>query len=91
VADSEGNGSNGGGGFGPMRSGRRLADRILAAVHQACDDAEFEVAEQLLRVLEIMLNARASTADAARRRSIDALVAAHERLWHLRNPDHERA
>jgi hypothetical protein len=69
------------------RQGRRLSDKILVAFHQACDQADFEVAEQLLRVLEMMLTRRSVSPDANRRRNIETLVAAHERLWHLRHPD----
>lgn len=71
----------------PPRQGRRLSDKILVAFHQACDQSDFEVAEQLLRVLEMMLTRRAVSPDANRRRNIETLVAAHERLWHLRHPD----
>ncbi|MFN3449278.1 MAG: hypothetical protein ACK44F_11325, partial [Roseococcus sp.] len=72
---------------GPSRQGRRLSDKILVAFHQACDQGDFEVAEQLLRVLEMMLTRRTVSPDANRRRNIETLVAAHERLWHLRHPD----
>ena len=68
------------------RSGRRLADRILAAVHTACDQGELEVAEQLLRVMHTLVAQRPPAAD-NRRRLMEAVVAAHERLWHLRHPD----
>jgi hypothetical protein len=71
----------------PPRQGRRLSDKILVAFHQACDQGDFEVAEQLLRVLEMMLTRRQVPPDANRRRNIETLVAAHERLWHLRHPD----
>jgi hypothetical protein len=64
---------------------RRLSDKILIAFHQACDQGELEVAGQLLGVLEMMLKRQPSNGD--RRRPAESLVAAHERLWHLRNPD----
>jgi hypothetical protein len=44
------------------------------------------VAEQLLHVLEMMLIRRPLTPDGGRRRNMESLVAAHERLWHLRHP-----
>ncbi|TCH99587.1 hypothetical protein EJV46_02630 [Roseococcus sp. SYP-B2431] len=69
------------------RQGRRLSDKILVAFHQACDQGDFEVAEQLLRVLEMMLTRRPVSPDINRRRNIETLVAAHERLWHLRHPE----
>lgn len=69
------------------RYSRRLSDKILIAFHHACDQSDFEVAEQLLHVLEMMLTRRPLTPDGTRRRNMESLVAAHERLWHLRHPD----
>ena len=40
------------------RYSRRLSDKILIAFHHACDQADFEVAEQLLHILEMMLTRR---------------------------------
>jgi hypothetical protein len=68
------------------RYSRRLSDKILIAFHHACDQSDFEVADQLLHVLEMMLARRPLTPDSNRRRSMESLVAAHERLWHLRHP-----
>ena len=65
---------------------RRLSDKILIAFHHACDQADFEVAEQLLHILEMMLTRRPLTSDGTRRRNMESHVAAHERLWHLRHP-----
>ncbi len=70
------------------RHSRRLSDKILIAFHHACDQGDFDVAEQLLSVLESMLRQRPVPADANRRRSLDSLVAAYERLWYLRHPAH---
>ena len=69
------------------RHTRRLSDKVLVAFHHACDTSDLEVAEQLIATLEMMLNRRPALADTNRRRSIESLVAAHERLWHLRHPD----
>jgi hypothetical protein len=67
---------------------RRLSDKILIAFHQACDQGDFEVAERLLNVLEMMIAApRPSPSGSDRRRDKETLVAAHERLWQLRHPD----
>ena len=73
---------------GPTRGyTRRLSDKILVAFHQACDQADFEVAERLLHVLEMALNRLPSVADKRRgRHDMETLVAAHERLWQLRHP-----
>jgi hypothetical protein len=68
------------------RYSRRLSDKILLAFHHACDQGDYEVAEHLLHVLEMMLRRRALSPDLNRRRSMDSLVAAHERLWYLRHP-----
>ena len=73
-----------------QRYSRRLSDKILIAFHHACDQADFEVAEQLLQILEMMVSRRPLTPDGTRRRNMESLVAAHERLWHLRHPNTEQ-
>ncbi len=75
------------GGASAPRYSRRLSDKILIAFHHACDQADFEVAEQLLHILEMMLTRRPLTPDGTRRRNMESLIAAHERLWHLRHPN----
>lgn len=75
---------------GTPRYSRRLSDKILVAFHHACDQADFEVAEQLLQILEMMLTRRPLAPDGNRRRNMESLVAAHERLWHLRHPHKEQ-
>jgi hypothetical protein len=72
-------------GAGPMRQGRRLSDKILVAFHHACDAQDLVVAEQLLKTLESMLTRRGVPQEQNRRKSLESLVAAHERLWHLRH------
>ena len=69
------------------RHTRRLSDKILIAFHHACDQSDFEVANDLLVILEKMLKRPASGSDTNRRKSIESLVAAHERLWMLRHPE----
>jgi len=69
------------------RYSRRLSDKILIAFHHACDQGDFDVAEQLLHVLEMMLTRRPLTPDGTRRRNMESLVAAHERLWYLRHTE----
>jgi len=71
----------------PPRHTRRLSDKILIAFHHACDQEDFEIAEELLRLLELMLTRRPVQADVNRRKNMESLVAAHERLWLLRHPD----
>ncbi|MBR0642819.1 hypothetical protein GXW71_14720 [Roseomonas hellenica] len=75
-----------GGSFAPRHT-RRLSDKILIAFHHACDQADYEVAEDLLRILETMLTRRVVSPDSNRRRNIESLVAAHERLWMLKHPE----
>lgn len=69
------------------RHSRRLSDKILVAFHHACDVMDLEIAEHLLHLLETMTTRRPRPEDGNRRRSIEGLVAAHERLWHLRHPE----
>jgi hypothetical protein len=69
------------------RYSRRLSDKILIAFHHACDQSDFEVARKLLETLEAMLTRRPQVPDRNRRRNLESLVAAHERLWHLRHMD----
>ncbi|MBX6374620.1 MAG: hypothetical protein IRZ13_10355 [Acetobacteraceae bacterium] len=71
----------------PPRYTRRLSDKILIAFHHACDQGDFEVAEELLRILEMMLTRRPVSPDMNRRKNMESLVAAHERLWLLRHPE----
>jgi hypothetical protein len=69
----------------PIRRSRRLQDTILAAVHRACDEGQLELASKLLRVGE---ESMAVEPDLRRRRQdLWGLIAAHERLWHLRHDD----
>jgi hypothetical protein len=65
---------------------RRLSDKILLAFHHACDQADIEVAVELLDVLEFVLKRIISLPGKRDRRANDSLVAAHERLWQLRHP-----
>ena len=69
----------------PTRHSRRLSDKILVAFHHACDTADLEITEQLLILLETMLTRRTPLPNVNRRRNMESLVAAHERLWHLRH------
>ncbi len=67
------------------RHTRRLEDKLLVAFHHACDVNDLEVAAHVLRVLELMLSRRPSQLDSSRRRNMESLVAAHERMWHIRH------
>jgi hypothetical protein len=89
VSDTDDLGRDGSAAGAP-RYTRRLSDKILIAFHHACDQSDFEIADQLLRILEVLITRRPVTQDGNRRRSMESLVAAHERLWHLRHPDQEQ-
>jgi hypothetical protein len=75
----------------PLRYTRRLIDYILIAFHHACDQSDFEVAQSLLQVVEFMAERPPESPAGRERRAKHSLVAAHERLWHLRHPaiDHD--
>ena len=66
------------------RQQRQLPERVLVAAHQACDIGELEVADRLLSVLNTMLIQIVGPPSAPQRRVIEGMVAAYERLWHLR-------
>jgi hypothetical protein len=65
---------------------RRLCDTILIAFHQACDQADVEVAAKLLDVLGFMTTRQSNLQGGRERRAVESLVAAHERLWQIRHP-----
>jgi hypothetical protein len=73
---------------GAPRYSRRLSDKILIAFHQACDQGHYEIANALLLIMERLVK-RKSDLGRDDRRQIASLVAAHERLWHLRRPEEE--
>ena len=68
------------------RHTRKLFDKLLISFHHACDDGDLEVAVSLLPILEMMTTRRPRVDETTRRRSMEGLVAAHERLWYLRHP-----
>jgi hypothetical protein len=72
--------------FGDERQprSRRLTDKILNAFHQACDQGDFETAQKLLEIVEDILKRSPQLPSRERRKTIEHLIAAHERLWTLR-------
>ncbi len=72
----------------PVRQVRRLPERLLVAAHQACDLGALDVAASLLSITEAVLLQPHLGTPGAHRRAVEGLVAAHERLWHLRRADH---
>ena len=70
------------------RQHRRLPERILVAAHQACDLGDLDVAVRLLAVLETVLMQPPASNLPSFKRTIEGLVAAHQRPWHLRDAVH---
>ena len=71
----------------PIRKHRRLSDHIVIAFHFACDQGDIEVAGRLLGILERMVLRPPPMGRTERRSDIQSLVAAHERIWTLRQPE----
>jgi hypothetical protein len=69
---------------GAQPFGRRLTDKLLAAFSQACDQHALDVAEEILGVIEMALAVHLPIGEVERRRQMECLVAAYERLWLLR-------
>lgn len=66
---------------------RRLSDKILAAFNQACDQRQLDVAEHLLRALELSLTRYGGKNASDKRGELGAVVEAFGRLEALRqNP-----
>ncbi len=63
---------------------RRLSDKLLIAFDQACAIGELTVAHELLCCLEGLVNRPSRNAEQDRRKNLENLVEAHERLWRLR-------
>ena len=70
---------------------RRERDRqnmlagLFTAFHLACDHRDFKVAQELIHTVEESLVGHVAISTQAKRRLLATLVAAHERLWQLRN------
>jgi hypothetical protein len=63
---------------------RRLSDKLLAAFDQACQQGHVEVAELLLKALEIVLTEEAAPVERERRTQLGPVVEAFGRLKALR-------
>jgi hypothetical protein len=62
-------------------------DKIVTAFDQACDQPNFDAAAQLAVPVEFPLRRLSPSGQPGRRVNIESLMAAHERLCALRNPD----
>jgi hypothetical protein len=72
--------------FGGSRHARRLSDKLLIEFYQACEDNTPKVALRLLDELESMIRDQSRPNSVERRKLVDKLIAAHERLWHILHP-----
>lgn len=64
--------------------GRRLSDKLLHLFHEACDQGRYDVARTLLSLVEMENNnSTLNDGQPNRRKALENLVAAHERLWHI--------
>lgn len=58
---------------------RRLSDKIIQAHGQACDEGRLDVADALLRTLEVEQSAFGGPQSSDKRQSNPLLIAAYER------------
>ena len=66
---------------------RRLSDKVLAAFNQACDRGYIDIAEMLLRCLELALTREGGANSDDKRTELGAVIDAYSRLLALKNPD----
>ncbi len=64
---------------------RRLSDKILLAFDQACDIGEVDVADHLVRALELTLTRIGGKNSVDKRGDLEAVDNAYERLHKLRD------
>jgi len=67
-----------------MTEPRRLSDKLLAAFDQACEQGHVEVAELVLKAMEIVLTEEAAPAERERRSHLGPAVEAFGRLKALK-------
>jgi hypothetical protein len=65
---------------------RRLSDKILAAFDQACERGELEVAELLVRALELTLTRTGGKHSVDERLELGPVVETYARLKQMRSP-----
>jgi hypothetical protein len=64
---------------------RRLSDKVLAAFDQACDMGDAEIAEMLLRALELILTKQGGADSDDKRSDLGAVMEAYGRLLTIKN------
>jgi len=63
---------------------RRLSDKILAAFDQACQRHELDVAELLVKALELTLTRAGGKGNVDKRKELGPVVEAYSKLQRLR-------
>ena len=66
---------------------RRLSDKVLAAFNQACEQGFADIAEMLLRTLELALTREGGAQSSDKRTELGPVIEAYSRLLTLKNPD----
>lgn len=64
---------------------RRLSDKILFAFNQACDQGFFDVAEVLIKALELALTRQGGHGKTDNRQNLQAVTDAYARLQTLKS------
>jgi len=70
---------------------RRLSDKLLIAFDQACDQKLVDVAELLLRALEMTLTREGGPKNVDKRQDLGPVIAAYARLKELRDAEARQA
>ncbi|HEY0526983.1 MAG TPA: hypothetical protein VGD08_26550 [Stellaceae bacterium] len=66
------------------QQGRRLSDKLLAAFDQACEQGHLDVAEQILRTIELALTREGGAGRTDHRHETGPVVDAYARLKALK-------
>lgn len=69
---------------------RRLSDKLLVSFDQACDQGLLEVAELLLRALEMVLTREGGPKFVDKRQDLGPVIAAYARLKELQDAERVR-
>jgi hypothetical protein len=63
---------------------RRLADKVIAAVNQACDQNELEIAQHLVLALELILSRQGGKESEEKRNELSDIIDAFNRTIELK-------
>jgi hypothetical protein len=63
---------------------RRLADKVIAALNQACDQNEIEIAEHLVTALELILSRHGGKESPEKRQELSDIIDAFNRTIELK-------